>query len=75
MVAANFEGLVGYRTLRDEGQAPLKAYDCVFGRDFHAFMYLYCNIRMACPCHPYIQSLPTLIVTKVEAMKPPTIQK
>ncbi len=34
MVATNFEGLVGYRTLRDEGQAPLKAYDCVFGRDF-----------------------------------------
>ncbi len=32
MVATNFEGLVGYRTLRDEGQAPLKAYDCVFGR-------------------------------------------
>ncbi len=36
MVATNFEGLVGYRTLRDEGQAPLKAYDCVFGRDFQA---------------------------------------
>ncbi len=36
MVATNFEGLVGYRTLRDVGQAPLKAYDCVFGRDFQA---------------------------------------
>ncbi len=36
MVATNFEGLVAYRTLRDEGQAPLKAYDCVFGRDFQA---------------------------------------
>ncbi len=34
MVATNFEGLVGYRTLRDEGQAPLKVYDCVVGRDF-----------------------------------------
>ncbi len=32
MIATNFEGLVGYRTLRDEGQAPLKAYGCVFGR-------------------------------------------
>ncbi len=36
MVATNLEGLVGYRTLRDEGQVPLTAYDCVFGRDFQA---------------------------------------
>ncbi len=36
MVATNVDGLVGYRTLRDEGQAPLKAYDCIFGRDFQA---------------------------------------
>ncbi len=36
MVASNFEGLVGYRTLRDEGQVPLKAYDYVFGRVFLA---------------------------------------
>ncbi len=32
MVPSSFEGRVGYRTLRDEGQAPLKAYGCVFGR-------------------------------------------
>ncbi len=31
MVPSNFEGLVGYRTLRDEGQVPLKAYGCVSG--------------------------------------------
>ncbi len=36
MVPSNFEGLVGYRTLRDEGQVPLKASDCVFGRVFQA---------------------------------------
>ncbi len=44
MVATNFEGLIGYRTLRDEcqGQAPLKAYDCFWQR-FLGF-YLYCNI-------------------------------
>ncbi len=30
MVATNVEGLVCYRTLRDEGQAPVKAYGCVF---------------------------------------------
>ncbi len=31
MVATDFEGLVCYRTLRDEGQAHLKAYDRVLG--------------------------------------------
>ncbi len=36
MVATNFESLVGYGTLRDEGQALLKAYDCVFSRDSQA---------------------------------------
>ncbi len=36
MGATNFEGLVGYRTLRDEGQVHLKAYGCLFGRDFQA---------------------------------------
>ncbi len=29
ILASNFEGLVGYRTLCHEGQVPLKAYDCV----------------------------------------------
>ncbi len=57
IVPSNFEGLVGYRTLRDEGQVPLKAYGCVFGRVSQASV---CIARMACPCHPYIQSLPTL---------------
>ncbi len=33
MVASNFECLVGYRTLRDEGQ---KAYDCVLAELFQA---------------------------------------
>ncbi len=36
MVPTSFEGLVGQRTLRDEGQVPLTAYDCVFGRVFQA---------------------------------------
>ncbi len=57
MVPSNFEGLVGYRTLCDEGQVPLKASDCVFGRVFQASV---CIAHMACSCHPYIQSLPTL---------------
>ncbi len=57
MVPSNFEGLLGYRTLRDEGQVPLKAYDCVFGRVSQGSV---CIAHMACPCHPYIQSLPTL---------------
>ncbi len=50
--ASNFEGLVGYRTLCDEG---LKAYDFFFGRVFQAFV---CTV--ACLCHLYIQSLLTL---------------
>ncbi len=58
MVPSNFEGLVGYRTLRDEGQALLKAYDCVFGRDFQACV---CIAHMACPCHPYIESTDSVI--------------
>ncbi len=41
MVPINFEGLVGYRTLRDEGQVPLKAYDCVFGRVFQALFVVF----------------------------------
>ncbi len=57
MVPRNFEGLVGYRTLRDEGQVPLKAYGCVFGRVSQASV---CIAPMACLCHLYIQSLPTL---------------
>ncbi len=57
MVSSNFEGLVGYRTLRDEGQVPLKAYGCVFGRVSQASV---CIAHTACPCHPYTQSLPTL---------------
>ncbi len=47
MVSTNFEG---YRTLGDEGQAPLKAYDCVFARDFQA------SIRIA----TYGMSVPSL---------------
>ncbi len=42
----NFEGLVGYKTLRDEGQVLMKAYDYVFGRVVQA------SVR---PCHPHIQ--------------------
>ncbi len=49
MVASNFEGLVGYRTLRDEGQVLMKAYDYVFSRVLQA------SVR---PCHPHIQSVP-----------------
>ncbi len=51
-VPSNFECLVGYRTLRDEGQVMT-----VFGRVSQASI---CIAQMACPCHPYIQSLPTL---------------
>ncbi len=47
MVPSNFEGLVGYRTLRDEGQVPLKAYGCVFG-SFPGFC-LYCTYCMSVP--------------------------
>ncbi len=47
MVPSNFEGLVGYRTLRDEGQVPLKASDCLFGRDFQASVSIAHNYGMS----------------------------
>ncbi len=34
MVASDFEGLRGYRTLEYEGQVPTKPYNCCFSRVF-----------------------------------------
>ncbi len=36
MVASDFEGLCGYRTLEYEGQVPIKPYSCCFSRVFQA---------------------------------------
>ncbi len=36
MVASDFEGLRGYRTLAYEGQVPTKPYNCCFSRVFRA---------------------------------------
>ncbi len=54
MVPSNFEGLVGYRTLRDEGQVPLKAYGCVFGR-----------VSQASVCIAHIRAIPTYRVGRL----------
>ncbi len=36
MVASDFDGLGGYRTLAYEGQVPTKPYNCCFSRVFQA---------------------------------------
>ncbi len=36
MVASDFDGLGGYRTLEYEGQIPKQPYNCCFGRVFQA---------------------------------------
>ncbi len=36
MVASDFDGLRGYRTLEYEGQVPTKPYNCCFSRVFQA---------------------------------------
>ncbi len=36
MVASDFDGLRGYRTLEYEGPVPTKPYNCCFSRVFHA---------------------------------------
>ncbi len=36
MVASDFEGLRGYRTLEYEGQVPIKPYSCCFSRVFQS---------------------------------------
>ncbi len=36
MVASDFDGLGGYRTLEYEGQVPTKPYNCCFSRVFQA---------------------------------------
>ncbi len=36
MVASDFDGLGGYRTLEYEGQVPTEPYNCCFSRIFQA---------------------------------------
>ncbi len=36
MVASDFDGLRGYRTLEYEGKVPTKPYNCCFSRVFQA---------------------------------------
>ncbi len=67
IVPSNFEGLVGYRTLRDEGQVPLRAYGCVSGRVSQASV---CIAHMACPCH--LASFPGLPVHNKTRVSPGT---
>ncbi len=38
MVASDFEGLRGYRTVKYEGQVPIKPYSCCFSTVFQAFV-------------------------------------
>ncbi len=68
MVASDFDGLGGYRTLAYEGQVPTKFSRLPFVFFYFLYIFFY-NIyaivqwlllHMACLCHPYIQSLPTL---------------
>ncbi len=63
MVASDFVGLSGYRTLECEGQVPTEPYNCCFSRVFQASVCI--TTYTACPCHPCIQSLPTLHDNKV----------
>ncbi len=56
MVASDFDGLGGYRTLAYEGQVPTKPYNCCFS-SFPGFR-LYCYIWHVCAIPTY--SLPTL---------------
>ncbi len=50
---------VFYGTHEFEGQVPIKPYSCCFSRNFCRLPFVL-HIIMACPCYPYIQSLPTL---------------
>ncbi len=65
MVATNLECLVGYRTLRDEVQARVKAYGCVFGRVFQASICIcIATYGVSMPSLPtYTESIPTLTGT------------
>ncbi len=41
MVASDFDGLRGYRTLEYEGQVPTKPYNHCFSRGFRLYCYIW----------------------------------